>query len=93
MSKLNMDALFALAGVDVTSSDAFLPNGEKNGVKILNEGEPENILHKHHMEYIPWDRDKLGIDVIDIKGDFATYLTHRRCSCGREVIVSQRALR
>ena len=65
--------------------------------QVVSEGDPN---HPHHFERVEWDRARLGADVTNFDEDHGTtlefpmamYKDLYRCSCGREIVRSVRAL-
>jgi hypothetical protein len=65
--------------------------------EVVSDG---NRLHSHRFERIPWNRDRFGPEVTDFDRDhggkiefpMCTYKEFFRCSCGREIVRSSRAL-
>lgn len=68
------------------------PSGE-----IISEGDPK---HPHKFEEAQWNDARLGPSVVDFDRDYGTVLEFpmvtlkylSRCSCGREIVTSVRAL-
>ena len=65
--------------------------------EVISEGDPD---HRHDFQSAEWDQARLGPPVTDFDKDHglalefpkATYKRLYRCSCGREIVQSERAL-
>jgi len=63
----------------------------KREVEVLVEGS-WGWLHRHNFKRVDWDKEEHGSDFVNVREFTATFKDRYRCRCGREVIVSRRAL-
>jgi len=51
-----------------------------------------NSNHRHKFKRVEWDRDRLGKNVVDFIGCYATFKHLCQCKCGAERVISFRGL-